>query len=49
MQGSLKRKGNENSYWMATLKQYLGQILFLAVIFILLSVYLPIFGLYGAI
>lgn len=38
MQGSLKRKGNENSYWMATLKQYLGQILFLAVIFILLSV-----------
>ena len=37
MQGSLNRRGADNP-WKNTLKQYLGQIVFLAVIFILLSV-----------
>ena len=37
MQDSLKRKRVDSSDWMNTLKQYLGQIVFLAVIFILLS------------
>ena len=37
MQDSLKRKGTENSPFINTIKQYLGQIIFLAVIFVLLS------------
>ena len=38
MRGGLKRNGSENKPLVSTLKQYLGQILFLVFIFVLLSI-----------